>query len=285
MKTVNSLSGGQTSAYLAAKFPADYNIFSLVRIEDEAAKFPDAAIRKLVEDKIQKPFIATAEDDKIIYTMLDLEQFLGREIHWVSGITFDEVIKNKGGWLPNKLHRYCTTHMKIEPMFYWWAEKIGEPVEMRIGFRANEGRRKKTTIEKLNENGLLTFKGTFEKNSRGQNKWEEVEWQKPAFPLIDVEPTYKDEIQAFWSDKPVRFAQLNNCVGCFHRNPLLLKKQFDEHPEKMDWFNRAEKWKTSKNGKATWRSDVTYERIKNFQPQFELNFEDFDECDSGYCGL
>jgi len=34
MKTVNSLSGGKTSAYLAAHFPADLDVFALVCIDD-----------------------------------------------------------------------------------------------------------------------------------------------------------------------------------------------------------------------------------------------------------
>ena len=44
MKTVNSLSGGKTSSYIAANYPADYNVFALVRIEDEKCKFPDKKI-------------------------------------------------------------------------------------------------------------------------------------------------------------------------------------------------------------------------------------------------
>ena len=240
MKSVTSISGGKTSAFVAVNYPSDYNVFALVRTDDKKCQYPDAKIRKLIEDRIQKPFIGTLEDDKIITTMLDLEQVLGREIDWVSGITYDEVVKTKGGWLPNKLHRYCTYWLKIEPMFYWWAEKIGEPVEMQIGFRANETRRAKTMHEKLNEKGLLEFKATFEKNKRGQNKWEQVEWQKPVFPLID-NPTFKDEIERFWNMRPVTFAEMNNCVGCFHRNPILLRKQFDTHPNKMNWFLEQEK--------------------------------------------
>tara|TARA_R110002096_G_scaffold198134_2_gene381820 strand:+ start:648 stop:893 length:246 start_codon:yes stop_codon:yes gene_type:complete len=80
MKTVNSVSGGKTSSYIAANYPADYNIFSLVRVEDKSCMFPDAKIRQIVSDKIGREFIGTAEQDEIIYTMLDLEQFIGREI-------------------------------------------------------------------------------------------------------------------------------------------------------------------------------------------------------------
>ena len=126
-QNVVSVSGGQSSAYIAANYPFDYAVFSLVRIEDPKCRFPDETLRKRVEDRLQMPFIGTAEDDTIIYTIFDLEQFIGRPIKWVSGITFDEVIRTKCGWLPNKKHRYCTTHLKIDPIFYWWADQISEP--------------------------------------------------------------------------------------------------------------------------------------------------------------
>ncbi len=73
MNKVNLISGGKTSAYIASEYEADYNVFSLVRINDNKSKFPDRKIAKLIEDRIQAPFIATAEDDMIIYTILDLE--------------------------------------------------------------------------------------------------------------------------------------------------------------------------------------------------------------------
>ena len=285
MKTINSLSGGKTSSYIAANYPADYDIFSLVRIEDTNCKFPDEKIRREVEDRIQAPFIGTAEDDTIIYTMLDLEQYIGREITWVTGKTFDEITKrNVGGtkvYLPNKVQRFCTVEMKIEPMFYWWAENIGEPTETRIGFRANEMRRAKNMLERCNEDGLSEFKATFEKHPNGRNKWENVPYQKPAFPLIEA-GIFKDTIEQFWKDKPVRFAWMNNCVGCFHKQPLLLKKMWEKHPNKLEWFAKRER--ESING-ATWRSDITYDEVKAWNSQFELFDEDFNECDSGYCGL
>lgn len=283
MKTVNSISGGKTSAFMAAHNKADYDLFALVRTDDVRCKFPDETVRKQVEDIIQKPFIGTLEDDLIIYTMLDLEQFLGRKITWVTGITYDEVIQKKGGWLPNKLHRYCTTWLKINPMFYWWAENIGEPIEMRIGYRANETGRMNRMLEKRNTEGLLTFEATFEKNTRGQNKWEEIAWQKPVFPLIESN-TLRDTVVDYWADRPVRFAPINNCVMCFHRNPLLLSKMFDCHPNKMQWAKEKEKEKTDKyNGKGTWRNDVTYTQIEEYQLQGTLDLTDFSTCDSGGC--
>lgn len=280
MKTVNSLSGGKTSSYIAANYPADYNVFALVRIEDQNCKFPDEKIRKEVEDRIQAPFIGTAEDDMIIYTMLDLEQYIGKKINWVSGESFDWVIKNKGGWLPNKLHRYCTSEMKMQPIFDWWREEIVDPAEFRIGFRANETRRANTTLSKCNENGMLEMKAVVGKRGT-RNKWGMIEWQKPIFPLIP-DQIYKDQIEQYWKDKPVRFAYMNNCVGCFHRNPILLNKMFKMHPNKMDWFVKQEEGRDPRDG---WKNHYRYYKIRDHKMQTELFDDDFNECDSGYCGL
>ena len=278
MKTVTSISGGKTSAYVASKYPSDYNVFSLVRIEDKGAAFPDKKIRKVVEDKIQRPFIGTAEDDIIIYTILDLEQHIGNKIHWVTGDTFDSVIRKKGNYLPNKNQRFCTSEMKLKPIFYWWAETIGEPIIMQIGYRANEQNRAKKMIDKCNQNGLLEYKATFRKHPNGNNKWEQIEWQKPSFPLID-NAVFRDQIENYWAGQTVRFADYNNCVGCFHRNPFFLRKMWEKHPEKMDWFESKE---TGPNS-PKWRSDISYSRIKQHRFQFELELSDFSDCDSGYC--
>lgn len=279
MKTVTSISGGKTSAYVASKYPSDYNVFSLVRIEDKGAAFPDKKIRKLVEDRIQKPFIATAEDDTIIYTILDLEQHIGNKIHWVTGDTFDAVIRKKGNYLPNKSQRFCTSEMKLKPIFYWWAETIGEPIIMQIGYRANEQKRAKKMLDKCNSNGLLEYKATFGKHPNGTNKWEQIEWQKPSFPLID-NAVFRDQIENYWAGQTTRFADYNNCVGCFHRNPLFLRKMWEKHPEKMDWFESKEKGPNS----PKWRSDISYSKIKQHRFQFELELSSFSDCDSGYCG-
>ena len=92
MTTINSISGGKTSAYIAKNYPADYNIFSLVRTNDKEVMFPDAKVRQIVSDRIGHEFIGTLEQDEIIYTILDLEQYIGQEVVWLSDKTFEEVI-------------------------------------------------------------------------------------------------------------------------------------------------------------------------------------------------
>ena len=280
MKTVNSISGGKTSAYIAAHYPADYDVFSLVRTDDKNCIFPDAKIRQEVSDKLGTEFIGTLEDDTIIYTILDLEQYIGRKITWVTGKSFDNAIKkNKDGtkYLPNKIARYCSTALKTMPILHWQYKEIKKPVIMRFGYRANENKRAVRMLEKTNENGLTVVKATFSKK-KGRNVWGYYEYCKPEFPLIN-DNVYKDNIEQFWKDKPVRFAYMNNCVGCWWRSPLLLKKMSDKHPNKMKWFADQE------TSKSKWRSDVMYKDIINWNTQTELFDDDFNECDSGYCGI
>ena len=281
MKTVNSLSGGKTSSYIAANYPADYNVFSLVRTDDKKCMFPDAKIRQQVSDRLGTEFIGTLEEDTIIYTMLDLEQFIGSKIDWVTGKTFDDsIIKTKKGtkFLPNKMARYCTTELKTMPILYWMYDVIKEPVIMRFGYRANETRRAVKMMDKTDPEGFTKVKATFTTLKDGRNSWGEYRYCKPEFPLID-DNIYKDTIEQFWKDKAVRFAYMNNCVGCWWRSPLLLKKMHNKHPEKMQWFADQE------TSKSKWRSDVRYSEIIKWETQTELFDDDFNECDSGHCGL
>lgn len=282
MKTVNTISGGKTSAYISANYPADFNVFALVRTSDKKCMFPDAKIRQEVSDRLGTEFVGTLEDDTIIYTILDLEQYIGKKIEWVTGKTFDEVIDKGGGTLPDPMRRYCTTEMKMKPMFVWWQKNINVPCEFRLGFRANETRRAKRTNSKLNENGFLEMKAIVGK--RGTlNKWADVEWQKPVYPLIK-DNIYKDNIEEYWKNKPVRFAYMNNCVGCFHKTPMLIKKMYEKHPNKINWFASKERIKHKKD---VWYKDknLSFKDIIKWKTQTELFDDDFNECDSGYCGL
>ena len=268
MKTINSLSGGKTSSYIAANYSADYNVFALVTTIDKNCLFPDQKLRQIVSDKIGRDFIGT------------LEQFIGSKIDWVVGKTFDEITNRNGKkYLPNVTQRFCTTEMKLQPIFDWWRKEINEVFEMRIGFRANEQGRAKTMLEKTNKNGNSEFKAIIGKTKNGnQNKWKNIEWQKPSFPLIKNN-IYKDQIEIFWKNKNVRFAYMNNCVGCFHRTPVLLKYMSEKHENKFDWFMNQE------NQKRKFKNGIKYIDIKNSFKQTKLFDDDFNECDSGYCGL
>lgn len=277
MKTVNSLSGGKTSSYLAVHYPADYNVFSLVRTDDKRVLFPDEKVRQIVSDKIGREFIGTLEEDTIVYTMLDLEQYIGQEIIWLSETTFEQVIKVAGGYLPNVMRRFCTSKMKVEPIAQWCYENTELPVEMRIGFRANEMSRAKTMLDKA-EDGVEMFKFKIG-NKNGRNKWKTLPYRSVRFPLIE-DGIFKDAVETYWKGKDVRFAYKNNCVGCFHRNEIFLNHMSKRDEKQFDWFMRMEQ-----ENNCTFKSGITYQKIKEYKTQLDLFDEDFNDCDSGYCGL
>lgn len=275
MKTVNSVSGGKTSAYIAANYPADYNVFALVRTSDPGCRFPDRKLAQEVEDRLQMPFVGTLEEDAIIHTIFDLEQYIGQRIDWVSGMTFDELIKSRK-YIPNKVARFCTTELKVVPIFHWWYNNIKEVVEMRIGFRANETRRAK---KKSGE--VENIKYTVSKHEDGRNKWEYIDWRTFSYPLIE-DNIYKDDVEKYWQENQnVRFANHNNCVGCYWRSEVFLRKQADWHPNKFDWFAKQERIILG----GSWKTGITYDDIKKHKLQLELSFDDFNDCDSGYCGI
>jgi len=281
MKTVNSISGGKTSSYLAKHYPADFNIFSLVRIDDKDnlwMKGKDEKTRQIVSDKLGKEFIGTAEMDEIIYTILDLEQFIGTEITWVTGNTFEEIIKKNYGYLPNKMTRYCTVEMKLKPIFNWLQQNTELPVEMRIGFRPNETSRAETVLKRADENGIEFFNTVIGKR-KTQNKWGLVPYRKVTFPLIENN-IQKDTIYNYWNDKNVRFAYRNNCVGCVNRQPLMISHMASKDLDKVKWFEKQELQTGNR-----FLSELSFTKILKLGTQNSFFDDDFNECDSGFCGI
>ena len=162
----------------------------------------------------------------------------------------------------------------------WWQKNINEIVDMQIGFRANEQQRANKIIEKCDKNGIESEKFVTGK-SKIYKKWSVLKWRKPTFPLIENN-IYSDTIYKYWNNnKQVPFVKgyYNNCVGCFHRNPLFLKKMSEEHKNKMKWFAKQE------TDKMTFKKEMKYKQIIKWKTQREIQFDDFSDCDSGYCGI
>lgn len=266
MKKVHSLSGGKTSSYMAVHYPADYNIFALVTIEDKKCAPKDAGIVKYVSDKIGQDFIATAEDDTTLYAMRDLEQMLGKEIIWVVGKSFDAIIDKQGGWLPSSINRFCTREMKMRPIFDWWYKNIGEKVKMGIGYRYDEMERADMFTNKFK--GIVGNRGS-------RNKWEEIEWREGWFPLIDNRIIHPTIVK--WALKSgITFPPDSNCVGCFHKSPQQLRKNFDDNELKMQWFK-------DKEGKRSWKNGIKYAEIENYPLQTDFDFGGGAGCNAGFC--
>lgn len=269
MILVNSLSGGKSSSYMAVHYKANYNVFALVTIDDIKCKPKDEQLIKYVSNKINRDFIATAEDDLTLYAMIDLEQKIGSEITWVAGLSFEGVNRKMtgGNGLPNMMWRYCTTELKMRPIFDWWFANIKEKVIMNIGIRYDEMER----AEKIKD----TFKGIVGKRGT-RNKWEEIEWRESKFPLIEdkiIHPKVKK-----WSlESGIAFPLDSNCVGCFHKPLQQLRKNWDDNTLKMQWFADQE------NTKKRWKKEMNYEKIKKLYLQTEFNFGTGAGCQSGFC--
>lgn len=268
MITINSVSGGKTSSYLAKHYKADYNIFSLVRIEATYCKPKDNQLVKYVSDKIGMEFIATAESDKTLYVVRDLEQLIGSEITWVTGNTFEQVCIKKRA-LPNKIWRFCTTEMKMIPIANWWKNNINEKIKMRIGIRYDE----KERADKLsNEIKLIVGK-----HSNGKNKWEKFDWRENQFPLID-DKIIHPKIKNWAKDSGLMFPEDSNCVGCFWKPIQQLRKNWDDEPNKMRWFAEIEN-----THNRLFKKEITYDNIKTIGLQGEFIYGTGSGCQAGYC--
>ena len=276
MKTVNSLSGGKTYSYMAVHYPADYEIFSLVRIDADYCKPKDESIVKYVSDKLDIDFIATAESDKTLYVMRDLEQLIGREIIWVTGKSFDEQIDKKG-MLFNMTMRYCTTDSKIIPIGNYVVNNIlpkydNQPVFMNQGIRFDEHERAKKGLGRD-----YRHKFVVSKSESGRNKWKDFFWAVANYPLIYDKVTHP-KIQKFWSGKKIDFPIDSNCVGCFWKDVQQLRKNWDEDPNKMRWFAEHEKRK-----KHFFKPNINYEQIKSIGLQQDFFFGTGSGCQAGFC--
>ncbi len=300
MKTVNSISGGKTSAYIAVHYPADYELFSLVCISDEESRPKDKSIVDYVNYKLEKfapefgQFIATAEDDKTLYVMRDLEQYLGREIIWVRGMSFDDVIdKGTQKRLPSWARRYCTEKMKLLPIFLWWWNNISVKCNMRIGFRFDEFDR----MERFFNNSDPTiFKIPINCRTYGikSQQHENFNWRFCQFPLIKNAIT-KQMVVDYWKQygwlggglfeekRQIDFPVISNCVGCFHKNEETLAAMGALQFSKMKWFAEQEL-----KGMGTWLDNkVTYQHLINDvslakETIYELQVLG-QSCDSGGC--
>jgi len=249
MITVNSISGGKTSSYMAAHYPADKNVFALIRLNDPECAPTDKALVQRVSDKLGDEFIATAEDDLTLYAMFDLEQLIGREITWISGKTFDRTIKFRKH-LPNQVWRYCTREMKLRPI-QKYSKQFGDVV-MNIGFR-------------------------FDEKERGDDFKVEQGWRSVKFPLI-TDRIGHYTIYKWVQTTGLKFPPDSNCVFCFWKSVQQLRKNFDTNPKKMAWAERQER------KDKRWKKEMTYTQIKNVGLQADFNFEGGGAgCQAGFC--
>ncbi|GJM64607.1 hypothetical protein [Persicobacter diffluens] len=281
MKTMNSLSGGKTSSYLAVHYPADYEVFALCCIDyHNSGKSIDKKMKQMVNDKLQKycahmpEFCATSEDPVVLKTMFDLEHKLGREIIWLRGVGWEQMLKTKK-MIPNISARFCTTILKIQPIFEFLFKYTELPVRMRIGFRYDEQERRDRFSEVFKYAERTEYQ---QKSQRFIKRWKEIKWRVGEFPLIRDKVSHF-HIQDYWKQNPeIQFPSDSNCLNCFWKDPQQLRKNFDHYPEIMFWGVIHE----SLMG-ARFKKDISLGAISKIGLQADFFFGTGAGCQAGFC--
>jgi len=278
--SVNSLSGGKTSSYLAANYPADIDIFSMVVSDCHNSNHKFTRDKKLVQkvnDKIlqhsvnKNEVVSTPEDVNTIKVIFELEQFTGREIKWVRGQSFEELIKNKSA-IPNQAMRFCTFNLKIIPIFEYLQSYQHHLVDMRIGYRYDEQERKEkftTDIKYIDSVNLF---------GEGRNNWKTIKWRNGSFPLIENGIIHPDVIN-FW--KPYSnfiFPEDSNCQMCFWKQGQQLRKNFDTNPSIMKWASVQEVIQGN-----TFKKEMSLLQVAKIGLQLDFMFGTGSGCSAGMC--
>lgn len=280
LKTANSISGGRTSGMMEVLYPADYSVFAVVTTDYPQYHIKDHGIRRYFQDKVSADFYATLESDETLKTVMELEQYTGRTIHWVVGKSLDQLITDKKA-LPNPQEGWCTTYMKIQPIFLFlmyelgWTKYIMEgkqiPADklcrMNIGYRIDD-------IERV-ANFTNSFKYAWGNSKNGRKKWKEFVYRIGNFPVINKT---QHEVISFWKGKPVSFPELNNCEFC-HKRPLpLIQKMFRDKPEKSSYWIEMERIT-----KRRFRMDYSLLQIKEMPLTEDIDFTALSLCNTGGC--
>lgn len=287
MTTVNSLSGGKTSSYLAVHYPADIEMFAVVCIDDHNANGgywrKDKKLLQIVRDKLQKTsphwpeFMATAEDPQTLITMLELEQFTGREITWVRGIGFDTLIQEVKKALPNIAWRFCTEYMKIIPMFEYIYMYMDLPVEMQIGFRYDEAERAEDLAE------TISFPISCNNYGTGQQKWvHDFHYRTLKYPLIE-DRVMRPMVNKFWNEHPqVSFPEDTGCQICFWKDPQQIKLNYSRSESKsiIQWAHIMEAIMGNR-----FKKEISMGAVRDIGVQMDFFGGTGPGCKAGICGI
>jgi len=282
LPTVNSLSGGKTSSYLAAHYPADYDLFSLVCIDGHNAGGKiDKKVKQAVNDKLQKycphwpEFVATSEDPRVLTAMLDLEQMIGREIIWLRGMSWEDMMFRVKKIMPNRTMRICTTLLKIVPIFEFLYMRGALPCNMRIGYRWDEKERADDFDPYINFSPRAEF--GFQNKQRWLHRWENFKWREGSFPLIDDKVSHYT-VHKFWENKSIVFPLDSNCSFCFWKQKQQLRKNFDDNLPVMAWAMVMEALMDH-----TFLHDTSLRQVSNLGLQLDFHFGTGSGCQAGFC--
>lgn len=191
-----------------------------------------------------------------------------------NGEPFEFMLAGKS-MLPNPVMRFCTTELKIRTIKRYVNAELGwDNWNNIVGLRADEKRRVERlhTRHKKEKSGVLT-------------------------PLYDAGVTQAD-VFAFWRAQPFDLELAGpwegNCDGCFLKSRAAISRMMIDHPDRMEWWAKAETLFASTvrtaPAMALFRKDredyATMARVIRDQGQLPFTREEvFGPCENGGCGV
>lgn len=270
--TCISFSGGRTSAYMlwrvlqahGMSLPADAVVcFANTGKEDEATL-------RFVQD--------CSERWGIDIKWLEYQQADPRfkvvtfETASRNGRPFEEIIEQRGGVLPNRVARFCSSELKTRTMHRYLKAQGWTEWDTLIGIRADEPRR----VAK------------FRANPKPEGKHEEV-WM----PLAVVGVSAAD-VGRFWSSQSFDLELPNikgktmhgNCDLCYLKPASQVLSLITERPERAIWWAAQEAKAESVAGSASrFRDDrPSYAEMLKFSQEQRDMFDASEEGIACFCG-
>jgi 3'-phosphoadenosine 5'-phosphosulfate sulfotransferase (PAPS reductase)/FAD synthetase len=268
--TCISFSGGRTSAYMLWRvlqsnngLPDDAKVmFANTGKEDEATlRFVDRCSK---EWGVQITWVEYLEGSEF-----KLVDFSGASRN---GEPFEAVIRQRGGYLPNRVARYCSSEMKTRTMHRYLKSLGWEEWDTFIGIRADEPRR----VAKFRANPRPEFKG------------EEVH-----MPLA-IEGVGAMDVGDFWkkSSFDLELPNFNgktmhgNCDLCYLKPASQVLSLITEKPERAIWWAKQEAQAEAVAGTAArFRDDrPSYSEMARYAEQQTDMFDPKEEAIACFCG-
>jgi 3'-phosphoadenosine 5'-phosphosulfate sulfotransferase (PAPS reductase)/FAD synthetase len=270
--TCISFSGGRTSAYMLWRV-----------LEAHGMSLPQGAVVCFAntgkEDEATLRFVQTCSERWGVHiTWLEYQQAEPRfkvvtfEMANRDGRPFEEIIEQRGGVLPNRVARFCSSELKTRTMHRYLKSQGWTEWDTFIGIRADEPRR----VSK------------FRANSKPEGKHEEV-WLPLASAGVSAQA-----VGEFWRSQPfdLELPNMNgktmhgNCDLCYLKPASQVLSLITEKPQRATWWAaqeaKAEKVAASA---ARFRDDrPSYQDMATFaEKQCDL-FDPAEEAIACFCG-
>jgi hypothetical protein len=220
MTLVISLSGGETSAFMALRLYLEFKAGHLKRYNQIAVVFANTG----------------QEHEATLKFVNEFSRYFNIPVDWVESVTrfnvrkastyrltdyrnadrhgkvYQSMIEKYG--IPNAAYLHCTRELKNVPIREWCKDRWGKEYEIAIGIRLDEKQR----VPK-------------------KNTWRTI------YPLIDYGITKQDVIE-FWRKMPFRLEIENyqgNCQWCWKKSNTKLSLIAWESPNVFDFPSRMER--------------------------------------------